>query len=124
MLRVILIKIILKSLLIFSLFSFSIDTLVLAVGCLDKTVSLWELPQTLVFHTKVANEIKSHKKSVAEWRIEDIAKWVTEIGFSEISHKIMTSSLDGHKLLTLPIDKICKPLEISKLLKTPNFSNH
>lgn len=86
----------------------------LAVGCIDKTLWLWKLPQSLVFQTMVANKIKSRRRAVVDWRTEDIARWASEVGIPEISQKIMESNLDGHKILTTPIDYICTRLELSK----------
>lgn len=86
----------------------------LAVGCLGKTLSLWKLPQTLVFQTKVANKIKNHKKAVVDWRTEDVAQWITEVGLPEVAQKILSSSLDGSNILTLSADQICSQLELSK----------
>lgn len=86
----------------------------MAVGCLDKTLWLWKLPETLIFKTLVANKIKSKRTAMVDWHIDDIVDWLSEIGLAEISQKIMTTSLNGRKLLSLPTKEICSMLELSK----------
>ncbi|XP_060523216.1 WD repeat, SAM and U-box domain-containing protein 1-like isoform X2 [Cylas formicarius] len=92
--------------------SFSADCSLLATGCLDKTLWIWKLPQQLVFQTTVANKIRCHAKTVAEWSNGDVIKWLDEIDMSEIAESVRNTSLNGEKILTLSEERICSGLEL------------
>lgn len=92
--------------------SFSENMNMLAVGCLDKTLWLWKLPQKLIFQTIVASKIRCRRKALIDWRTEDVSKWARELDMLDVAEKIMETTLDGEKLLTLSEDEICDLLEL------------
>ncbi|KAK9723454.1 U-box domain [Popillia japonica] len=92
--------------------SFSASCSMLAVGCLDKTLWIWKLPQQLVFQTAVANKLKCKIKAVMDWTVSDILKWLGEIGLAELSEYISNTTLDGEKLLTQSEEEICSGLNL------------
>nr|XP_022921310.1 WD repeat, SAM and U-box domain-containing protein 1-like [Onthophagus taurus]XP_022921311.1 WD repeat, SAM and U-box domain-containing protein 1-like [Onthophagus taurus] len=92
--------------------SFNENCSMLAVGCLDKTLWLWKLPQQLVFQTAVANKIKIRTKSVVDWTTSDILKWLEDLGLQDLKDYIANTTLDGQKLLTVPEEDVCVALDL------------
>ncbi|XP_019872433.2 WD repeat, SAM and U-box domain-containing protein 1 isoform X2 [Aethina tumida] len=93
---------------------FSADCSLLAVGCLDKTLWLWKLPQQLVFQSAVANKFKCRTKAIIDWNSHDVAKWLKDINMEGIIENVHNSSLDGVKLITLPEENICSGLDLDE----------
>lgn len=92
--------------------SFSQNCSLLAVGCRDKTLWLWKLPQQLIFRTLVANKIKSKTKDIMEWTTKDVVKWLHDVGLDNIASVVQYTTLNGQKILTLPEDNICSGLDL------------
>ncbi|XP_076268665.1 WD repeat, SAM and U-box domain-containing protein 1-like isoform X2 [Rhynchophorus ferrugineus] len=92
--------------------SFSSDCSLLAVGCLDRTLWIWKLPQQLVFQTAIANKLKSHVKTIADWTNSDVIKWLNDINMSRIAENVRNSNLDGEKLITLSENEVCSGLDL------------
>lgn len=92
--------------------SFSSDCSLLATGCLDRTLWIWKLPQQLVFQTAIANKLKFHSKTVADWSNTDVVKWLDDIKMSKIADNVRNSGLDGQKLLTLTENEVCSGLDL------------
>ncbi|XP_030764890.1 WD repeat, SAM and U-box domain-containing protein 1-like isoform X2 [Sitophilus oryzae] len=92
--------------------SFSLDCSLLAIGCLDRTLWIWKLPQQLVFQTAIANKLRSRTKTIAEWTNHDVIKWLDEIGMSRIAENVKNTGLDGEKLLTFSEIEVCSGLDL------------
>ncbi|XP_066142356.1 WD repeat, SAM and U-box domain-containing protein 1-like isoform X2 [Euwallacea fornicatus] len=92
--------------------SFSSDCSLLAIGCLDRTLWIWKLPQQLVFQTAIANKLRSHTKSIAEWSTTDVIKWLDEIKMNKIAVNVANTRLDGEKLFTLSENEVCSGLDL------------
>ncbi|XP_050306256.1 WD repeat, SAM and U-box domain-containing protein 1-like isoform X2 [Anthonomus grandis grandis] len=92
--------------------SFSSDCSLLAIGCLDRTLWIWKLPQHLVFQTAIASKLKSHTKTIAEWSNGDVIKWLDEINMSRISENVVNTGLNGEKLMTLTENEVCCGLDL------------
>lgn len=96
--------------------SFSDNMSMLAIGCLDKSLWLWNLPQKLILQTIVASKIRSRYKSLIDWRTDDLSKWAKEHGMDEVAEKFMETTLDGQKILLLTEEEVCNALELGKFL--------
>lgn len=92
--------------------SFSDNCSLLAIGCLDKSLWLWKMPLMLVFQTGVVNKLKYLSKNVIDWTTNDVVSWFEGIGLKDIAVNALNTSLNGQKLLTLPIENICSGLDI------------
>ncbi|CAG9766318.1 unnamed protein product [Ceutorhynchus assimilis] len=92
--------------------SFSADSSLLAVGCLDRTLWLWKLPQQLVFQTAIASKVKRHTKTIAEWSNSDVIKWLDEINMTRIAQNVKNTGLDGARLMTLSENEVCSGLDL------------
>ncbi|KAF5304695.1 hypothetical protein FQA39_LY09472 [Lamprigera yunnana] len=93
--------------------SFAFDSTLLAVGCLDKTLWLWRLPQQLVVRTALVNKVSSYRrKPIINWSTEDVIKWLQEIDFNSIISNAVNTTLNGQKILTYESDQICSGLDL------------
>lgn len=97
---------------------FSQNCLLLAVGCRDKTLWLWKLPQQLVFQTLVANKIQRKTKEIIDWTTKDVVRWLSDVGLEHIGRIAESTTLNGQKLLTLSEERICSGLDLGKVERT------
>uniref|UniRef100_A0A1Y1JZX4 WD repeat, SAM and U-box domain-containing protein 1 n=2 Tax=Photinus pyralis TaxID=7054 RepID=A0A1Y1JZX4_PHOPY len=88
--------------------SFTYDTSLLAIGCLDKTLWIWKLPQQLVVRSMLLNKVTAYRrKLIVNWSTEDVLKWLHEIEFTSIVPNVINLALNGQKILTLEVEQIC-----------------
>ncbi|KAK4885802.1 hypothetical protein RN001_002073 [Aquatica leii] len=93
--------------------SFTFDVSLLAVGCLDKTLWVWKLPQQLVVRSTLVNKVSPYRrKLIINWTTEDVVKWLHEIEFTSVIPNIINTSLTGQKILTFASTDICSGLDL------------
>uniref|UniRef100_A0A0C9RPS9 WDSUB1_0 protein n=1 Tax=Fopius arisanus TaxID=64838 RepID=A0A0C9RPS9_9HYME len=92
--------------------AFSNDTSFFATGALDKTVTVWRLPQQLVSQSNLIERLRNNRKKVIDWKTEDVLKWLSEINMTVLESRASVIHLNGRHLLTVPGEIIAARLHI------------
>lgn len=67
-----------------------------------------------IFQTAVANKIRVRHKAIIDWNVQDVVNWLKNVNLDDIVKNAMNANLDGQRLLTVPEDRICSALDLSK----------
>ncbi|XP_043288642.1 uncharacterized WD repeat-containing protein alr2800-like [Venturia canescens] len=94
--------------------AFSRDTSLFVTGALDKTVLIWRIPQQLVSQSTLIDRLRHNRKKVSDWKADDIAKWMNEIGLAQLAKSVRGSYMNGRHLLSLSEDELVSRLDIEE----------
>ncbi|XP_043472467.1 WD repeat, SAM and U-box domain-containing protein 1-like isoform X1 [Leptopilina heterotoma] len=94
--------------------AFSEDSTLFVTGGLDKRLLVWKLPEQLVSQSMLINRLRNSTKRVTEWSVNEISKWLMEIGLPNIIKHIHMTSITGRHLLHIPEDEIIHKLGIKE----------
>ncbi|KAL7306022.1 hypothetical protein TKK_0001488 [Trichogramma kaykai] len=91
--------------------AFSEDTSFFLTGALDKTVLIWKLPDQLVSQSILIDRLRNTRKKVADWAVDDVAKWLIEVDLPDLVKNIQALSINGRMLLRIPVEIIVAKLQ-------------
>ncbi|KAL4229143.1 WD repeat [Mactra antiquata] len=111
--------------------AFSSDGRYLASGSNDKTVMLWKLQSEQQLFTALENQDELYIGSAVnqgednvgssvgikpeQWKVEDVCKWIKEIGLEQYEDNFQQHHIDGVELLNLNADSLKSGLQIDSL---------
>lgn len=64
-----------------------------------------------VVQAAIANKISAETK-VLDWSTNNVVKWLKDIQMDSIVQNVINTSLDGKKLMSLPVEYICSGLDL------------